>query len=264
MLVGYQKTNAIVIGYTDYSNTSRIFRFYTERFGRITALAKGVKRRYSRMIGQLDLFASGEIVFISGRRRDRMNILTEAAAFETFHRIRRELPAFYAACHAAELVGRMTAEEDPSPELFGRLRQLLRRLDRGVGAAVALFAFEAHLLVLTGFMPEVSKCVACGKAASGKTARFAFRLGGIICRDCAGAEDGPVDEVPLGGLRLLANLAGERVTRLERIRITHEMGRGAREFLNRYEEYVLGGRLRTAHRLWPEVSAAKVGGGRGK
>ncbi|MFO7898766.1 MAG: recombination protein O N-terminal domain-containing protein, partial [Planctomycetota bacterium] len=85
----YEKTEAILIRATDFSETSRVFAFFTRRFGRITTLAKGVKRKYSRMIGQVDLFSYGEIVFASGWLRDRMHILAEACAFETFPAIRR-------------------------------------------------------------------------------------------------------------------------------------------------------------------------------
>ena len=174
----YEKDHAIVIRCVDFSETSRILTFYTRRFGRLSALAKGAKRKYSKLIGHVDLLSYGEIVFISGRTRDRLAILTEACAFEPFPAIRDDLARLYAACHAAELVNNMTAEDDPSPELFDRLLGLLRRLDGGIGPAVALFAFESHLLVLTGFMPEVAASVRRGQKKHESTIHVNHLLAG--------------------------------------------------------------------------------------
>ena len=162
----YEKDEAIVIRGVDFSETSRIYTFYGKRFGRITALSKGARRRYNRNIGHLDLLSYGEIVFLSGRSRGRLHILAEVCSFDAFPRIREDLARFYAACHAVELVNQMTPEEDSCPELFDRLLALLMALDRGGEPTLALFAFEAHLLVLTGFMPEVARCVSCGKTTS--------------------------------------------------------------------------------------------------
>jgi len=247
--MAYEKTDAITIRYADYSNTSRIFTFYTRRFGRISALAKGAKRRYSRLVGHVDLLSFGEIVFISGRTRDRLHILTEACAFETFPAIREDLARFYAACHAVQLVNAMTAEDDPSPELFDCLLELLRWLERGIEPTVPLFAFEAHLLVLTGFMPELSSCVACGKPNRQKTAAFSSALGGILCERCSAAQADLVRNVPSGALNLLGRLAHRKLTRLDRITIAPQVVGPARALLNQYESYILGRELRTAKHL---------------
>ncbi len=245
----YEKDEAIVIRGVDFSETSRIYTFYGRRFGRFAALAKGARRRYNRNIGHLDLFSYGEVVFLSGRSRARLHILAEVCSFDTFPRIRENLPRFYAACHAAELVGAMTAEEDPCPELFDCLLALLRRLDGGTDPVLALFAFEAHLLVLTGFMPEVSRCVSCGKAARGKMVSFSLRLGGILCSVCSAGEQERIDELPAGALRLLGRIARGETTRLERVRMAPEVAREMRRLLTAYETYVLGRKLRTARCL---------------
>ena len=247
--MAYEKTNAITIRYADYSDTSRVLTFYTRRFGRVSALAKGAKRRYSRLIGHVDLLSFGEIVFISGRTRDRLHILTEACAFETFPAIRKDLARLYAACHAVQLVNAMTAEDDPSPELFDRLLGLLRWLGQGIEPAAPLFAFEAHLLVLTGFMPELSSCVSCGKPNRQRTTAFSSALGGILCERCSAGQTDVVPDVPSGALNLLERLARGKLTRLDRIRVAPQVVASARTFLNHYETYILGRELGTTKDL---------------
>lgn len=247
--MGYERADAILIRHADYSETSRIYTFFTREFGRFSALAKGARRRYSKLTGHLDLLAHAEIVFLSGRTRERLRILTEADAADTFSLVRRDLPRFYAACHAAELVQSMTADEDPNPQLFDRLLGLLHRLEAGVGPALALFSFEVQLLVLCGFMPELERCVACGNAAAGATVAFSPRRGGVLCGACVPAEADAAESVPRGGVALLARLARGRVTRLHRVRLSAAVAKQARAFLNAYESCVLGRELRTVRHL---------------
>ena len=53
--MAYERTDAVAIRHADFSETSRVVTFYTRDFGRITAVAKGVKRRSSKVAGHIDL-----------------------------------------------------------------------------------------------------------------------------------------------------------------------------------------------------------------
>ena len=245
----YERADAITIRYADYSETSRIFSFYTREFGRMAALAKGAKRKSSKLVGHVDLFSHCEIVFASRGSRDQLHILAESSASETFRGIRRGLVRFYAACHAAALVETMTAVEDPNEQLFDRLLALLRGLHRGVEPAIALFAFEARLLVLSGFMPELSKCVSCGAVRERKRVAFSPARGGIVCPNCSPGETGLIEKVPAGALSLLDRLAQGKTTRLDRIKLSPRAAEQMRAFLNQYEAHVLGRELRTMRHL---------------
>jgi DNA repair protein RecO (recombination protein O) len=236
----YVKSDAVVIRHTEYSNTSRIFRFYTRRYGRMTALAKGVKRPKGRDVGQLDLFSRTEIVFVSGQFSQRMAILHEACAEETFPRLREDLRRYYAASHAVALVQLLTPEHDPNPELFDELVETLRWLDGGADPAVVLFAFEMRLLTATGFLPELERCVACGKKNVYRTIAVSPRLGGVICHECSAGEGDRIENLPTGALEFLGKLASGRLTRLDRITVSKAVAKEARRFLAEYERWLLG------------------------
>jgi len=245
----YERADAITIRYAEFSETSRVFTFYTRELGRAVMLAKGAKRKSSKLIGHVDLLSHCEIVFASRSKRDGMHILTEASAHETFRAIRRDLERFYAACHAAALVESMTAREDPNEELFDELLLLLHRLDGGVGPAITLFAFEVRLLGLSGFMPELARCVSCGKERRGRGVAFSPARGGVICSDCAPGEADLIEKVSPGALGLLERLAAGKTTRLDRISMSPHAARRIRAFLNQYESYTLGKELRTMKHL---------------
>ena len=247
--MAYERTDAITIRYAEFSETSRVFTFYTRDFGRIVALAKGAKRKYSRLTGHVDLFEHSEVVFLSRARRGRMHLLLEAGEHRTFGAIRRELPRYYAACHAAALVEAMTAEEDPSRELFEELVRLFSRLNAGPEPAAALFAFEARALALCGFFPELGRCVVCGKDRGRRAVAFSLARGGILCGECAAGEPYRIGGLSPGSLGLLERLGSGKVTRLDRIRLSPIAAGRIRSFLDQYEASVLGKQLRTAGRL---------------
>jgi len=247
--MAYERADAITIRHADFSETSRVYTFYTREFGRITALGKGALRKSSRVAGHVDLLVHAEIIFVSRRSREGMHILAEAAADEVFPHIRRELPRYYAACHAVALTEHMTPADDPNPPLFEELLLVLRRLNSEVSAAVALFAFEARLLVLSGFMPQLAQCVVCGKAPRLKRVAFSSAHGGIVCADCAPGQPDLIEKLSMGALSLLDRLARGRTTRLDRITISSQAARQMRSFLNQYESYTLGKELRTMKML---------------
>ena len=67
------KTPAITLRRTDYKDSSQIITFYTRDFGKIQALAKGLKRSVKGISGGMDLLTYNQIVFIQ-RASSSLNI----------------------------------------------------------------------------------------------------------------------------------------------------------------------------------------------
>lgn len=243
----YAKADAVVIRSIDFSDSSEIITFYTREYGKVTVLAKGVRRKSSRITGHVDLFSRGEIVFTTGSHGRRLDILTEADAREKYSKIRKNIDRFYAACHAAEIVNMLTAPEDPDSEIFDELVALLRALNTTDEPALPLFAFEVRLLVHAGFMPQLSACVSCGRAIKGKSAMFSVQRGGVLCEKCSPTEYSPLEKVPAGVLSLLDRLAKGTMTKFERVKLSPQARRQTREFLSNYESGILSRELRTRY-----------------
>ena len=240
----YARAEAIVIRCIDYSESSVVLSLFTREFGRISALAKGAKRKSSKLTGHIDLFCHSDIVLSMSGRRERLNILADADAIDEFTGTRKNLKSYCSACHAAELVQNMTAQDDPNPELFEQLLVFLRAVERGRDAALSLFMFEARLLVLSGFMPQLSACISCG-APVRKTAAFSTRLGGVVCADCAPGQEYLIPKVPAGVLSLFDRLASGKLTKLDRVSVSPQAVKQMRHFLDQYESHIIGRELRS-------------------
>lgn len=60
-------TEAIILSRTDYGEADRIITVLTPAYGKLTLLARGVRRVKSKLAGGIELFSVSEITFIKGR-----------------------------------------------------------------------------------------------------------------------------------------------------------------------------------------------------
>src|SRR5579875_257206 len=107
----------------DYGEKDRILTLYTSDLGKVRAIAKGVRRVTSRMVGHLDVLAHASVLLVHGRN---MDIVTQGQTRHAFPHLRDDLAALAKACYVAELVDRFTEDGQPNRELF---RVLVRALD---------------------------------------------------------------------------------------------------------------------------------------
>jgi DNA repair protein RecO (recombination protein O) len=208
------RTEAIILKRHDYGEADRILTLYTLTHGKIGAIAKGVRRLTSRVGGHVELLAHVEMVLHRGRNLD---VVSQVDSRTPYRLLRQDLERLTYACHAAELVDRLTAEHEPNPRLFRRLRETLGALEAGADPALALRYFEMQLLANLGYQPELTQCVVCRDELAPDGNGFSADLGGVVCPECrpstprAPAIDGAVFRV----LRFLQSRGWDDVGRME-------------------------------------------------
>ncbi len=139
-LVPTEKATAIVIRTVEFSETSLVVTLFTREFGKIGALAKGARRLKGPFESALDLLALCRIVFLH-KSSDALDLLTEAKLLRRFRPPGRDLSGLYAGYYLAELLGELTDEDDPHPELFDLADETLAALVAGEPVAKRLMRF---------------------------------------------------------------------------------------------------------------------------
>src|SRR6266571_3422855 len=112
-----EKASAFVLEVVEFSETSSVVTLFTREFGKIHGLAKGARRPKGPFEGALDLLALCRIVFLR-KSSDALDLLTEAKLERRFRPTGGDLSSLYAAYYVAELLGELTDDYDPHPELF--------------------------------------------------------------------------------------------------------------------------------------------------
>ena len=212
------KDLAICIRAVDFSETSQIVTFFTKATGKISAIAKGSKRRKSAFDGPIEILSFGKIVF-SNSTREKLATLTEfesAYGGPGFTHLAGNLFALNCCLFAAELINKLTNDYDPHPGLFDSFLQFLQNANKhrvspqdasrrsiSTGRLTAehrempslLILFQLTLLSEIGLMPILSQCANCKTRYEEQTTSderrarsdelyFSSSANGLICKDC--------------------------------------------------------------------------------
>lgn len=180
-----EKADALVLRVIDFSETSAIVTLFTREFGKVRALAKGARRPKGPFESALDVLALCRIVFLR-KASDALDLLTEARLQRRFRPAGRDLASLYAGYYIAELLGELTDDYDPHPELFDAAESTLSELAAGRTIAPLVLRFELTALRLLGHLPELDLCVECGVGVEPSGGRVAFGqlAGGVLCGRC--------------------------------------------------------------------------------
>jgi DNA repair protein RecO (recombination protein O) len=242
------KTEAIVLRSIRYGEADRVLHLFTLERGRVGAIAKGARKTSSRFGGRLEPFSHVELVLHEGR--GELHTVTGVDLVRP-HDASRVDPYRMAVGHIGlEAVLRLFLEADENRRAFHALVRFLDLLDAAPAALPArpaldplVLSFQLKLLWLSGYLPHLTGCAACGEETS--LVGFSAQAGGGVCAACeAGAV--PVSVDGFEGIRgFLERPLGEA----ESAAVSERGRRDALMVIESSYEYHGGFRLRTlAHR----------------
>ena len=247
-----EKASALVLRTIDFSETSLVVSLFTREFGKIGALAKGARRLKNPFESALDVLTLCRIVFLH-KSSEALDLVTEAKLVRRFRPTGRNLAGLYAGYYVAELLGDLTDDNDPHPELFDLADETLAALAAGEVVHRRLARFELGALRFLGHSPALDQCAECGTKID---------LAGPDClrRD---SRRGPLPGVPpgkeqvvsvsAGVLRTMAQLADLEAQAWRRMEIDARMLGELRGVLNHYIANLLGRKPRMydyLHEFW--------------
>ena len=179
---GSLKTEAIVLRGIRYGEADRVLHLYTPERGRVSAIAKGVRRAKSRFGGRLEPFFRLNLVLYQGKS-DLMTV-TSAETIAGHPRLREHGASIDGAARACDAVGRLFGDGEPHAGVYHLLANQLALLDRKPERATRALAlaFRLKLLLAAGFAPHLASCASCGEPEH--LVGFSGAAGGVVCGAC--------------------------------------------------------------------------------
>ena len=179
---GSLKTEAVVLRSMRYGEADRILHLYTPERGRLSAIAKGVRRAKTRFGGRLEPCFRLQMVLHEGRS-DLLTV-TSAETVAGHARLREHAGALDGAARACDAVGRLFADGEPHRGVFNLLCNQLALLDAQPERATRgnALAFRLKLLLAAGFAPQLAACAGCGETEH--LVGFSGAAGGVVCSAC--------------------------------------------------------------------------------
>lgn len=166
----------------DFGETDRILTLLTRHFGKVSVVAKGIRKPTSRLAGHAEPLTHATYQLARGRNLD---VLTGAESLALYRELREDLGGIAAGWYIAELADRFAQERAPSAPLFDLVESALRHLTAGHVPSVVCRWFDLHLLDRTGFRPELGHCVQCGLSPEEIANAWIVDAGGLVCARCA-------------------------------------------------------------------------------
>lgn len=182
-------TSAIVLSRRDVREHDRLVSLYTEHLGKITALARGVRRPTSKMVGHLEPFALISVKMVQSR--DSYTI-SNVETTKRYPALLADLSALRLAQSCLTLADNLIREGSCDKAILLLLDHTLAMLaaptttrqEKKYWATWFGWQLVAHL----GYRPVLDQCVQCHtlQLADGL---FGFVRGGVLCRKCSTPQD---------------------------------------------------------------------------
>lgn len=162
------KAEGIILKRRDLGEADRILSVFSKQRGKISVLAKGVRRITSRRSGNVELLNRSILYLHQGKN---FWILTEATTIETFQKIKGDLTLSTYAYHILELMDKLTAENQENIILYENLVNVLERLVKNP-RQILIRAFEVKILSILGFIDFNSQAYVSTLGVSTQTGKI--------------------------------------------------------------------------------------------
>ncbi|WP_139490485.1 DNA repair protein RecO [Brevibacillus dissolubilis] len=235
------KWEGLVIRSVNYGESSKVVTLYTREHGKVGIMARGAKKPKSRLAAVSQLFTHGYYLCKKGAGTG-MPDLSQGDIAESFKELRQDLVKTAYAAYIAELLDRLTGDQERNPYLFEMLLLLYRYIDEGRDPEILCRIFESKMLIVAGIRPHLHSCTSCG--AEREPYVVSITQGGLLCPACTLTDPYAVSVTP-GTWKLLRLFQMFDLERLGDIEVKDSTRNQLRFILHRFMDEHLDLRLKT-------------------
>lgn len=147
-------SEAIVLSRKNYGEADRILTLFTKDYGKITAIARGVRKPKSKKRSSIEVFSKFKF---SGSKFGDFYLVTETDILDSFSSIRRDLKKVTVAYFFLEAINKLTQPEEENKALYNLLVSALEKLSSSSKLKTIRERFVEEILILLGFWQEGKK-----------------------------------------------------------------------------------------------------------
>ncbi len=240
----HQTVNALVLREVKYKEADKILTLLSPELGKLTATARGARRKNSQLAAGTQLLCWSEFVLYEYQGR---LLIKECTPLRQFTGLQLDIERLSLACYCAEVTEGLSVEGMPAGEILPLMLNTLHALDKMQDKPLALIkaVFEMRAMCVAGYLPQLEGCVVCG--CEPEEPRIQLGEGALHCASCR-SELGEGVSMPLSqeGLSALRYIAYCDSKRLFSFALE---GEGLRQLANITEAYLLTQLERGFHTL---------------
>jgi DNA repair protein RecO (recombination protein O) len=187
--MAYKDRNCFVLKSTNYRDADKIFTLYSDKDGKISAIARGVRKLSSKRSGSLDRLNLVKLSYYQSPSGHKT--ITEVSNISSFRAIKKSPELINTSYRLIELLLKKVEEDSPDEDLFTLIERSFSMLNDGEVSAKAVYAhFLLNFMDILGYKLSLESCVSCKRPLSKDwgTSGFNYDLGGLVCSECKSFE----------------------------------------------------------------------------
>ena len=199
-------TKAIALKTTDYGESDKFILFYSLEHGKISVLAKGIRKAKAKLKFAGDTFCFGN--YEIAQTGDRF-VLKTCEQLESFYTLREDIVTYYSACAIAECVANYTEEGQSEPQLFVETLRALEQLVLGANPLMVVLRYLLGFVKSQGFALDFKHCGECG--VTNKKMFLDFTKGGVLCDEHRTLDSVALSPRAVSACNLLEDMSYEKL-----------------------------------------------------
>ncbi|HGJ67350.1 TPA: DNA repair protein RecO [bacterium] len=215
-----KRSKAIVIGSYPLRESDKIIVFLTRDFGKIRAVAKGVRNIKNKLCGRLELLTFGELIYFERTGKD-LHSINSFDIIEPFQMLREDLLKMAYCSYIAELVQHVISEEETDPQIFDLTLSMMSMIAINNEPEIIIRAYELRLLEKMGLKPRLDSCILCSAEIDDLNPKFSVKNGGILCNKCSNSENN-IFTISRGSLEVMKKMQESSLEFISRLRLSEQ------------------------------------------
>lgn len=230
------QTEGIIIGETNYSESSKILKIFTKDYGIISVMSKGCRSLKSKLRG-----ISTKLVYATFQlyyKENGISTLIGADVINTLRNIVMDIDRISYASYLLDLTEQVY-KHSGAIDIYPIFLATILKINEGYDYEALTCIYELKLLDYLGIRPNVDGCNICGSSKNIIT--ISTNDGGYICQNCY--RSGKIyTSKTIQLIRMFIYLDMNQITKLD---IKKETKKELNEFINEYYDQYSGLYLKT-------------------
>ena len=194
-------STGIVLSCRSYKESDALVTIYVKDYGKLTFIARGIKKLKSKNAAALQTLTYCEITFIP---RKGLSLLIKATSLDFYRHIKEDIVLEAYATYLMEFVLKNEEDNQPDENIFQTLKFSLDALNQGYQPQLVYVLYSAFILKICGVPLQVDECVRCGD--TNHIVGISLQDGGFVCQHCLSPNDKQLELQQLKAFRHINKL----------------------------------------------------------
>ena len=220
------KYHAIILSKFNISETDCLYTVFTLEAGKVSVLAKGVRKPKAKLAGVLEPITYSEIFLARNRGKGK---ITGAICVNNFSQIKNDLKSLENVFYVFKLLNKLVTQEEKDVRVFNLLLNYLEILEN-MNATIKddekkdllTLGFTGKFLEALGYGIQTEKCVNCTQSLVAGENYFSAQQGGILCLACSRKESNKI-KISDGTIKLMRVFLRNKMENFEKIKVTKKI-----------------------------------------